>query len=62
MKVTIIEKAQEAAAKAVKKLPTPAPSKKLTITPKTEGPKAKFDIKNLKPGQKVKVTIKEGNK
>ena len=40
--------------------PAPKKSAPLEIKPKTTGPKAKFDVKNLKPGQKIKVTVKTG--
>jgi hypothetical protein len=40
--------------------PSPSASKKLTINPKTSGSSAKVGIDNLKPGQKIKVTVKEG--
>jgi hypothetical protein len=32
----------------------------LAINPSTSGSKAKVGIENLKPGQKIKVTVKEG--
>ena len=59
IKVTIVDKAT---------LPTAKPSspaaanskKKVSIAPKPSGKGAKVGIKNLKPGQKVKVTIKPG--
>ena len=42
-------------------LPVPSPTKKaVTIVPKPEQSGTKVGIQNLKPGQKVKVTIKSG--
>ena len=40
--------------------PSPTLSKKLEINPKTSGSSAKVGIQNLKPGQKIKVTVKDG--
>jgi hypothetical protein len=40
--------------------PTPAASQKLSINPKGLGTSAKVGIQNLKPGQKIKVSVKEG--
>ena len=39
--------------------PTPKP---LAINPSTSGSGAKFGLENLKPGQKIKVTVKEKNR
>ena len=41
--------------------PTPTPSKQVTIIPKATGSSSKIGIENLKPGQKIKVTVVEGN-
>jgi cold shock CspA family protein len=44
-----------------KPTPKPSPTKKaVTIVPKPEQSGTKVGIQNLKPGQKVKVTIKSG--
>ena len=44
-----------------KPTPKPSPTKKaVTIVPKPEKSGTKVGIQNLKPGQKVKVTIKSG--
>ena len=49
--------------------PTPKPSKSgfnvttknpVKVVPKPSGSKAKVGIENLKPGQKIKVTVKSG--
>jgi uncharacterized repeat protein (TIGR02543 family) len=40
--------------------PTPSTPKKVAINPSTSGSTAKIGINNLKPGQKIKVTVKEG--
>jgi cold shock CspA family protein len=41
--------------------PTPKPTKKpVTIVPKPSETGTKIGVQNLKPGQKVKVTIKSG--
>jgi cold shock CspA family protein len=40
--------------------PSPTSSKKVAINPKTTGSNAKVGIENLKPGQKIKVTVKDG--
>jgi hypothetical protein len=46
--------------------PSPKPSPKPTlrpplfIVPKPSGGSAKVGVKNLKPGQKIKVTVKTG--
>ena len=41
--------------------PTPKPTKKaVTIVPKPSQSGTKVGVQNLKPGQKVKVTIKSG--
>jgi hypothetical protein len=44
--------------------PSPSPTKKsdIQIAPKTSGNTAKFGVTNLKPGQKIKITIKDGTK
>jgi hypothetical protein len=43
------------------KKPTPQPTKKsVTIVPKPSQTGTKIGVQNLKPGQKVKVTIKSG--
>jgi cold shock CspA family protein len=43
--------------------PTPKPTKKpVTIVPKPSQTGTKLGIQNLKPGQKVKVTIKSGDR
>jgi cold shock CspA family protein len=43
------------------KKPTPKPTKKsVTIVPKPSQTGTKIGVQNLKPGQKVKVTIKSG--
>jgi hypothetical protein len=43
------------------KKPTPKPTKKsVTIVPKPSESGTKVGVQNLKPGQKVKVTIKSG--
>jgi hypothetical protein len=43
------------------KKPTPKPTKKsVTIVPKPSESGTKIGVQNLKPGQKVKVTIKSG--
>jgi cold shock CspA family protein len=43
--------------------PTPKPTKKpVTIVPKPSETGTKVGIQNLKPGQKVKVTIKSGDR
>ena len=43
--------------------PKPKPTKKaVTIVPKPEQSGTKVGIQNLKPGQKVKVTIKSGDR
>jgi uncharacterized repeat protein (TIGR02543 family) len=42
--------------------PSPSPSKKLNINPQPSGASAKVGIENLKPGQKIKVVVKEGEK
>ena len=41
-------------------MPTPTSSKKVTINPKTTDSSSKVGIENLKPGQKIKVTVIEG--
>jgi cold shock CspA family protein len=44
-----------------KPTPTPTPTKKsVTIVPKPSESGTKIGVQNLKPGQKVKVTIKSG--
>jgi hypothetical protein len=44
-----------------KPTPKPSPTKKaVTIVPKPEKSGTKVGVGNLKPGQKVKVTIKSG--
>ena len=43
--------------------PTPKPTKKpVTIVPKPSETGTKIGVQNLKPGQKVKVTIKSGDR
>ena len=59
LKVTIIDKATLPTPKATS--PAAAASKKkVSIAPKPSDKGAKVGINNLKPGQKVKVTIKPG--
>jgi uncharacterized repeat protein (TIGR02543 family) len=41
---------------------TPSPSKPVRINPSTNGPSTNIGVENLKPGQKIKVIIKEGDK
>jgi predicted DNA-binding antitoxin AbrB/MazE fold protein len=62
LKVTIseLQKLVKPPAKNSKK-PTPKPTKKpVTIVPKPSQTGTKIGVQNLKPGQKVKVTIKSG--
>ena len=44
--------------------PSTIPTKKsdVHIAPKAAGNTAKFGVTNLKPGQKIKITIKDGTK
>ena len=60
VKVTISDLSQLPTAKPTVK-PTPKPTKKaVTIVPKPSQSGTKVGVGNLKPGQKVKVTIKSG--
>ena len=65
VKVTISDLSQLPTAKPTVKptpKPTPMPTKKaITIVPKPSQTGTKVGIQNLKPGQKVKVTIKSGD-
>ena len=64
VKVTISDLSQLPTAKPTVKptpKPTPKPTKKaVTIVPKPSQSGTKVGVGNLKPGQKVKVTIKSG--
>jgi hypothetical protein len=77
IKVTVVEKTPAPTAKPSTKAsatpstkPSPKPTQKSTpkskkpvqIKPSPSGSSAKFNIDNLKPGQKIKVTVKTGGK